>query len=68
MLMWYDRIFICFIYVILFFRRTSVVIILAFIFEFFQYRSRHDSNVESIIFSYITHSQPQMTVHIDEKN
>ena len=55
--------FIFFIYVMLFFIRPSALSILDFIFEFFKYLSRQDSNYECIILAYMQHSQPHMTLY-----
>ena len=47
--MWHHCIFIYFIYVMWFFTRIYALIILAFIFQFFKYLSRQDSNDKCII-------------------
>ena len=60
---WHACIFICFTYAIWFFTRSSVLRILALIFEFLKYWSRHDSNEECINFKNIKHLQPHMTLY-----
>ena len=60
--MWHHCIFICFIYVMWVFTRPSALRILDFIFSFFKYLSRQDSNDECILLSEMQHSQPHMTL------
>ena len=64
--MWHDRIFICFMYAILFYPSSYVLSSLYLILEFLKCRSCHDSNEECIIFSYIQYSQPHITLYFDE--
>ena len=61
--MWNHCIFICFLYVMCFFDRSSILSILDFILEFFKYLSCQDSNDECIILSEIQHSQPNMNLY-----
>ena len=61
--MWNHCIFICFIYVMCFFTRTSDLIILDLIFSFLKYLSQQDINYECIILSEMQHSQPQMNLY-----
>ena len=61
---WHECIFICLIYAILSFTRTSVLGILDLIFIFVcKYQSRHASNVECIIFEDIQNSQPHISLY-----
>ena len=64
--MWHKCIFICFIYVMWFFTWTSALSILDFIFEFYKYLSRQDSNNEHIILAEMQYSQPHMTLYRSE--
>ena len=61
--MWNHYILICFIYMIFYFTRPSVLSILALIFQFFKYLSRQDSNDECILLTEMQYSQPQMTLY-----
>ena len=51
---------ICFLYLMSFLTRPSALSILYFIFEFFKYLARQDSNDECILLEEIQHSQPHM--------
>ena len=64
-MIWHHYIFICSIYVILFFTIRSFLRILDLIFEFLKYRSRHNITEECIILEDIQHSQPRMTLYRD---
>ena len=62
-LIWNECIFICFVYVVFFFTRPTVLSILALIFEFLKYQSCHYGNEECILLADIQHSQPHMTLY-----
>ena len=64
--MWHHYIFICFINVMWLFTRPSDLSIFDFIFHFFKYLSRQDSNDECIILAEMQHSQPHMTFYCVE--
>ena len=63
--MWRDRIFICFIYMIVFYPRPSDLSILALIFAFLNYWSLHDSNEEFILLTDINVFKTHINLYID---
>ena len=65
-LMWHDRIFICFIYANLLFPQTFCFDNFRFDPWVFKCRSRHDSNEECILLADIKHSQPHITLYLDD--
>ena len=61
--MWHDFIFICFIYVMLFFTRPSAWAFWLWYVSFLKYLSRQKSFDECILLAKIQHSQPHMTLY-----
>ena len=64
--MWYNRIFIWFVYAVWFFARPFVLSILDFILEFLKYRPHHDINEECILLEDIQNSQPHRILYLDD--